>query len=83
MPLDRFQHGCLQMQVVDCIGGQAQLGIKQQVDPARICCPRLFEYPFGVIGNIGRAHFRRRGRHADEAVGVQIVERVYATIGHR
>jgi len=79
----RVQQRILQHQIIQRIGGQRQFREDHQID-------RLFVRPlcFGedggrVEGDIRGAHLRRAGGHADEAVAVQIVERMLGRAGHR
>src|SRR5690606_25812288 len=71
----------LQVQVVDRVGRDAQLGIDQQVDVRGVGAAGFGDDPVAVEGDVRGAHGRRAGGHADEAVAVHRVERMRLPCG--
>ena len=72
--LDCIEQRGLQVQIVECVGRQAQLGIEQQVDMLRARLLRLLDNALRIIGDIGGADLRGAGRDAHEAVRMQVVK---------
>ena len=68
--LDGVEERGLQEEVVDGVGGDAELGKDRQVHPRRIRAPGLLEDGVAVVADVGRAHARRACRHPDEAMPV-------------
>ena len=63
------------MQVVERVAAEAKLGEHDQGGAGLVGLAGKLDGLAGVGGRVGKMHARARRRYADEAMGVQIVER--------
>ncbi len=76
--LDGVEQRGLQVQIVERVGRDAELGKDGEVDLRGVGAPRLLDDGVAVEADVGGAHPRRAGRHPHEAVSVHGVEMVGA-----